>query len=50
MSEEELATYGWSLVADAGHGGCGGWQYDPETQRLTCSCGIVLAEAEKAAA
>jgi hypothetical protein len=50
VNDEELAVYGWALVADSGHGDCLGWHYDPETGRLVCACGVVLAEAEGAAA
>jgi hypothetical protein len=46
-AEGEMADYAWSLVADSGHLPCEGWQYDDETGRLTCACGVVLFIAPK---
>lgn len=43
-----MGDYAWSLVQDSGHLGCDGWEYDDETRRLTCACGVVLHEGEAA--
>lgn len=41
---EDWNAAAWLLVWSEGHGSCGGWQYAPETRRLTCACGLDLFE------
>lgn len=40
----DWAAIGDLIVWDAGHNSCGGWTYDPATQRLACACGTDLFE------
>jgi len=46
-AEGEIPDYARSLVSDAGHLACDGWQYDDEQGQLTCACGVVLFIAPK---
>jgi len=41
---EDWNAAAWLLVWSEGHGSCGGWQYAPETRRLTCACGQLAFE------
>jgi hypothetical protein len=41
---DPLAPPMWFLVAQAGHGGCGGWTFDRRDGRLRCICGTALYE------
>lgn len=41
---EDWQAAGHLLVWMEGHGRCGGWTFDPATQRLSCACGGDLFE------
>ena len=44
QGEDSLDLALWFLVAEAGHGRCGGWTLERRTGLLHCACGAALYE------